>query len=1149
MLAAEGIAARRLRVSHAFHSAMMEDAAARFATRVRRERLGEPTTPFIAGRSGTWITPEEARDPAYWGRHILEPVRFADGIGTILADENVLLLEVGTGTTLTGMARRHPRSTRTRGLVPMLPQRPGRADDSADALEALGRCWIARAEIDWTALFAGEPRRRVALPTYPFARQRYWIDPPAADGREPHPSEPSIEAPRRQPIERWFSVPAWRFAPAPSPSPDAPEGPSCWLIFTDGIGLGGRISAQLVERGATVVSVGLGERLERRDVRSWILPVDDPAAYRELLAALAVDGMLPQQIVHLWNVTAPDEPHDFILRCAFDGLLGLLQAVVGQALAEVALTVVSTGLCDVAGNERVQPAKALLLGPVKVGPQEHPMLRARSVDIEWPDGPAQVERSARRLLAELLGAERSGVVAHRGDSRWMQTFEPTPLGPGTEQMPIVHPGGTYLITGGLGGIGLALGESLARGGAKHLILTARSSLPPRNEWNTVLAHGAEPRVAERILGVRRLEALGAEVLVVRTDTTSAADTARLEALIVDRCGGLDGAIHAAGVPGGGLLRFKTIDDAHRVMAPKVEGARQLLALAERLAPGFVLFCSSIAAVSGGFGQVDYCAANNYLDAIARLTSRTGRTRVVSVSWDLWSEVGMGVETAAARARIPAPAHPYVGQRSQLSDDRVAYRLTMSAAQHWVLREHRLQGRGLVPGTALLEMARAVFAAETASQAVELRDAFFLSPLFVEEDGAVDLRTILMNEGEAMGFSIVSRPAGSSDAAWVEHARGHASVLHGLPGAPPVPPSLRDELSAVHPERFVASLDPGTQWSFGPRWMCLTALDRGCEVSFARLELPQAFRADDASFALHPALLDVGTSFVRPRGEERDVFIPAAYALVRQYRPMPACLFSHVRRAVGTGADPSVNTYDVWLLDEGGVPVVEIRGFTNRRRSIENLREAKLPEPLAGGAPAADIVHSPTSARAITPAEGGEVFRRILAADLGPQVVVSLTDPNVLLQEAAGPGSGLRTLEKLGIIDGGQTAPARGGVTYARPDLARPYVAPRTPLETQLCEVWQHTFGVDRIGADDDFFELGGDSVLGIQIMMRLRDRGFQIELDTLFANPTIAALARAVPGSGEGGDDAGRCTDTRLALAMDPEELEALERRFSRRAE
>jgi len=184
----EGIACRRLATSHAFHSAMLDPVRDAFVAEVRRVKLSPPQIPYLSNVSGRWITAAEATDPEYWAVHLRQTVRFADGLGTLLREQKPIILEVGPGQTLGQLARPHAQAGAAQAVVSSL----GRANDSSTdlpaLLQALGRLWLADAPIDWPGCHAGARRQRVPLPTYPFERQRYWLEPPAAAAPEPLPA-------------------------------------------------------------------------------------------------------------------------------------------------------------------------------------------------------------------------------------------------------------------------------------------------------------------------------------------------------------------------------------------------------------------------------------------------------------------------------------------------------------------------------------------------------------------------------------------------------------------------------------------------------------------------------------------------------------------------------------------------------------------------------------------------------------------------------------------------------------------------------------------------------------------------------------------------------------------------------------------------
>jgi phthiocerol/phenolphthiocerol synthesis type-I polyketide synthase E len=178
LLAEQGVECRLLHVSHAFHSSMMDPIQQPFAAHLRQIHLKAPRIPYISNVTGTWITAAEATDPGYWVRHLRHTVRFAEGIQALMEDPDLILLECGPGQTLATLAKQQPGARGTSRLIlSSLPRPQERQSESAHLLTALGRLWLAGVYVRWESLYGSEQVGRIPLPTYPYERQRYWIEP------------------------------------------------------------------------------------------------------------------------------------------------------------------------------------------------------------------------------------------------------------------------------------------------------------------------------------------------------------------------------------------------------------------------------------------------------------------------------------------------------------------------------------------------------------------------------------------------------------------------------------------------------------------------------------------------------------------------------------------------------------------------------------------------------------------------------------------------------------------------------------------------------------------------------------------------------------------------------------------------------------
>jgi NAD(P)-dependent dehydrogenase (short-subunit alcohol dehydrogenase family) len=311
----------------------------------------------------------------------------------------------------------------------------------------------------------------------------------------------------------------------------------------------------------------------------------------------------------------------------------------------IRLSYVSDQLQEVTGDELLCPEKAALIGPCRVVPLEYPNISCRSIDLSRSSS-GDIDL----LLAELVADSADDFVAYRNGYRWTPSQQRSALAAVDGESARLRPKGVYLISGGLGGIGLSLAGFLAENYQARLVLTSRQGLPERENWDALLASDSrETKQAARIEAVRRLEDLGAEVMVETADVCDRDQMSKLVERARERFGAIEGVVHAAGIAGGGVIQLTTADAARRVIAPKVQGARNLVELLRDDPPRFMVFCSSVNALYGAPGQVDYSSANAFLDALACSLRREHGSFTVSINWDTWREVGMAVDTEVPAA--------------------------------------------------------------------------------------------------------------------------------------------------------------------------------------------------------------------------------------------------------------------------------------------------------------------------------------------------------------------------------------------------------------------------------------------------------------------------------------------------------------------
>ncbi|NEQ29719.1 MAG: SDR family NAD(P)-dependent oxidoreductase, partial [Leptolyngbya sp. SIO4C5] len=1103
-----GIRCRQLAVGHAFHSADVDPILDAFAAALQTIDLKTPQLPFLSNVSGTWIRPAEASDPGYWVRHLRQSVLFSEGLTEVLRQPARVLLEVGPGRTLSTFAKHHAKEA----VVLTSMRHP--QDESADRavlLRALGQLWLAGGTVDWAGFYRQEQRQRQPLPTYPFERQRYWIDrQPAATSGTPQPS-----LAKKADIADWFYVPLWQQSVLTRPQPLEA---GTFLVFADELGLGDQLAHRLQQQGHRVTIAQLGEKFEQLDQATYQLNPAQPEQYDRLLQELSASDRWPEQIVHSWTITA-SAPASLTLDClddsqtrGFYSLLFLAQALGRHSLNQpLPVTVISSHLQRVLETDSLCPDKATLLGPVRVMEQEYPQLNCRSVDVSLPAlDSRQFQQLVSTLLVELQAQPRDRCVAYRGQQRWVQVFEPLPL-PETQTVPQLRSQGVYLITGGLGGIGLAIAEYLAKTVQARLILLGRSA-PAKADWPQWLEEqGLEDETSQKIQHLQRLEAAGAEILVIRADVTHSAQMQQAIAQSLACYGTIHGVIHAAGLPSGGVMQGKTRDGVESVLAPKVKGTLILHQVCQDLPLDFFVLCSSLNAVIGGVGQVDYCAANAFLDAFAHAHADPDGPLTLSLSWDAWQEVGMaarlGDRSPLAQSATPgrAVAHPLLDTCLLEAADQAVYMTTLTVADDWVLSEHRIQGTAVLVGTAYLEMARAAVADYCHPVgAIALQDVYFLSPLEVADTGSKQVQLHLQRQGETIEFVIQSRLATGANQ-WQVHAQGKARCLAATQDLPAqsitaIAAQCQQQAIVIAPE--AAASGSGRLAEFGPRWTNLQQIQVGQHQALATLELPASFRDDLDAYSLHPALLDLATGFMRR--VYGGVYLPFSYRQLIVKRSLPSHIYSYVQACPQPETPTETLTFDVQLLDEQGRELVTINEFTMRQvkpdtgfaQADHRLVKAIAAQTLAGSAPTLAATTSPHSLaqRGLTPQEGIEVLRRGLQANW-PQVLISTRDlAAVMAQKQSAHWQQAST-----------PAPDSQQPSYPRPPMGTAYAAPQTPIEQKTAEIWQQYLGITNIGIHDHFFELGGDSLLATQVIAAMRQAfAVDLPLHSLFETPTVA---------------------------------------------
>ena len=1087
------ISCRILHTSHAFHSAMMDPMLESFRGHCAKVNLRAPKIPYVSNVTGTWITPNQAVDPSYWTGHLRNTVRFSECLTELFRDPARLYLELGPGQTLTSLARQHPGRPKASKVLPsMRHPLEERISDSVFLLNAAGQLWVEGQSLNWPALHSGDEPHRIPLPGYPFERKRCWIEPGQTESQHA-PAAVIEDAPVAAP-DSLFHERVWKKSALENA---IPADHASWLVFIDELGFGAEIVHRLREEGQEVVQVVAGRAYKRAADGRYAIRPGNRDDYDRLLTEIARYEHAPSRILHLWPLASPGKSSslDNTLERCFYSVLSLAQAIGAQDAGPLEILSVSNGLHSVAGETVIKPERAVLLGPIRVMPREFPGISCRHIDFDREIGDRA--RAAMVILNEASLQSQAAQVAYRGAERWVESFEALPL---RTRLPATRlkEKGVYLITGGLGGIGLAVADYLARTVHARLVLVGRTSLPPESEWEAAAAaSGTRNPVVHKVRKLRELQAAGADVLTIAADICDHRQCEDVVRAAKRRFGTIDGVIHAAGVIEDAPLQTKTRDSAARVLAPKVQGTLALQAALRECPLDFCLLFSSISSLVPPAGQVDYAGANAFLDAFA--LSRPGQP-VTAVNWGMWAGVGMVAKELGG-------GHPIFDRRLVQSEAETIDTVQLKQ-EDWLVAEHRLKnGTALVPGTGYLQFAAASLLNDRFNSGVAFEDVFFLAPLLVASGESREVRVRLRRQGSRSQFSILAQ-----DGEWIEYASGHVGRNQNRVPADQDVTKIRErcalrrigftDLQRTQQERY---------FTFGPRWRNLRSIHIGEREALAELQLSDDFARDLPTWCVHPALADLATGaalYLIEGYETSDfVYLPLSYKRITFYRPMPVRIYSHIRSGQPNTSRREIVTFDITLLDSQGKIIAEITEFSMRR--MAGGVQAVLPKPRAAvSGPAAEKTAADRE-RALSTSEGLRALEQILASDMPSGIIVV-------------PG---------GIV-------ATDAAAVAAQSRGMPSTAAAGEVERVLAEWWQELLGVDSVGLDDDFFDLGGHSLTAVRLFSKIK-KTYQLDLalSTLFETRTVRQLATLIRQTRATGPTEPKSTSAIVAIRRDGSRL------------
>jgi len=1152
-LAERSIESTYLHTSHAFHSGAMDPMLDEFAKVVSRLERHAPTLPFIANLTGQLITDEQAQSVDYWVDHLRHTVRFAQGLQTLHEQGQHLFIEVGPGTTLARFAKL------TLQASPLATMRHIRDDkpDSHAFLEAIATCWEKGCAADWSERIA-KNARRIGLPTYPFQHKPYWIA--ATDQNQKNTHSPHVKD--------WFYIPSWKRA-APLCATSSNDGLN--LVFMDHTGIG----TQIAQQSENTICVYAGLEYRKLNARSYEIR---PAEKEDYIALLNDLDKLPDSIIHGWSLDInTDHPLEHTLDHGFYSLICLVQAL-GLRTDELSLHILCKNLNDVNGQEPLCAELALILGPLRVIPVEHPHIQCKAIDLCDDTTIDQIMAEINQPRPQYANGQ---LIALRGSHRWAPCFEQILIN--DNDTPRLREGATYMIAGGLNGIGLELARYLAQTHHANLALCGTTDIPDRADWEEHLQN--QHTTSETLLNLQGLDLIGIEHQIDQSLGIQGIETYdgfvekvdQLCALYICRFFGESGLDMAAGrsYSRADLIHHFTIQDKFVKLFNYIlkvldqDGIltlcgdpitflknpidaddpqplhNELIAQFPDFEPIFDVFehcmkdytqalsgeIEAVGVLFPGGGESIWDKATKaipehtrhrvytqmardlVLDKIAKNPNKTLRILELGAGAGVFTDVvvpaltGKNVEytftdigksfvlKAERNARengldfmkfglLDISKDP-IAQGFDANSYDIIVELDCVHATHQ-MRETMAQVKKILAPDGMVLFVESVVTQRWMNLPLGLLEGWWY---FQDEDLRQDSPLLTLEKWESLfqdcGFKVATYPQSGTRR---DHADSGLIIGEKIASATDIDPVVQK----IHNIRELES--------FGVHVLPLCADISDKTAMKTAIEQTEEIFGPLHGFIQTAAFENRGPILSKTKSPCANEFLPKVQGsrnvmdlLGDKELDFILLSSSHSAYDVGAGdveycsSNAFVDHFAAQQARNGKTPVIAVNWDRWRGVGMAQTYEAMMKKRLG---------HIPVGG--MSSAQGCESFKRILSLQTLPsQIVISTCDFNertahkdVLHQNIQEPNS-----------------PDVSDNVHSRSALLGDYIAPQTDNQKQMVAVWQNVLAIPQIGIEDNFYDLGGDSLIAIKVLSRLRDVfALELSVNDLFERPTVKQL-------------------------------------------
>ncbi len=633
-LESQGISSKQLKVSHGFHSPLMQPMLAAFKEVAQSINYELPKINLVSNVTGKTTTQEIAK-AEYWVNHIIAPVKFAQGMKWLQQEKCNIFLEIGAKPILLGMSRNlldnhhATNSQATNDLeqkVLCLPSLRTRKSDWSQISKSLAELYTYGLNIDWQEFDRDYLRHKIELPTYPFQRQSYWLE--RNEKLKSTISEKLLYNKISDAKLDCYQI-AWEKSDIAiqNLTPQFSH-PGKWIIFTDWDRLGENIARQLQQNNQDYLLVYPKTESRKITENSCQIDYKNLEDFKTIIVPnVELSGIIylesansySHQELTIEDITAYQEQN-----CT--SILNLLQTLFSQSV-NAPIWLINKDGQNIANSNLTAASinSSSLWGLGKVIASEHPEYYGGIIQLNG----VEVDTTAERIISVITNVEKEDYLVLGENNIYVPRLKQVAANENNKTLQL-NPDSCYLITGGLGALGLQVAQLLVEKGAKNLLLVGRSQ-PSATAQETI----------------NQLEASGANIEIYLGDIS---DIATVETIFSDSTIPIKGVIHAAGVLDDGLLQNQTWEKFQKVLKPKVIGGFNLHQCTKNIDLDFFILFSSVASLIGSPGQGNYATANASLDAIALYRKNLGLP-ALSINWGAWDNTGMAVNKSFKRRGI------------------------------------------------------------------------------------------------------------------------------------------------------------------------------------------------------------------------------------------------------------------------------------------------------------------------------------------------------------------------------------------------------------------------------------------------------------------------------------------------------------------